>query len=498
MGKFGLFCLFFWTFATKSAWASPQAPPETSFLGQILQYIINFLSILEFKIDEMPLIVLWLVAGSAFFTVRMKFINFRAFKHAIDVTMGKYDDPDEPGEVSHFQALATALAGTVGLGNIAGVAIAISIGGPGSAFWMTVAGLFAMTMKFVECTLGQKYRIVRADGTIAGGPMYYLSQGLAEKGYAKIGKILAILFCVLSIIGGGAGSTMFQTNQSYLAISQVLPWFTDKAWLYGLAMCIGVGIVILGGVKRIGTVAGAVVPFMCGIYMLAAIWILLVNFTQIPALIGIIISQAFAPQAVTGGLVGVIAQGFRRAAYSNTAGQGVAAIAHAAAQTNEPVREGIVSLLEPFIDTIVVCNLTAMVMVVTGAYNNPDFQGLNGAQLTQAAFGTVIPWFPYLLAVCIVLFAYSTVMSWGYYSELCWEYLFGDKNPLVLKLCFLVIVFLGAVLNPTLFIRLSDLMLISVAIPNVLGCYFLSNDVALDLKSYWLRLQRGEFKMHKV
>lgn len=498
MGKFGLFCLFFLTFATKPAWASPQAPPESSFLGQILQYIINFLSILEFKIDEMPLIVLWLVIGSAFFTVRMKFINFRAFKHAIDVTRGKYDDPDEPGEVSHFQALATALAGTVGLGNIAGVAIAISIGGPGAAFWMTVAGLLAMTMKFVECTLGQKYRIVRADGTIAGGPMYYLSKGLAEKGYVKMGKILAILFCVLSIIGGGAGSTMFQTNQSYLAVAQVFPWFTDKAWLYGLVMCIGVGIVILGGVKRIGTVAGAVVPFMCGIYMLAAIWILLVNFIQIPQLIGIIISNAFVPQAVTGGLVGVIAQGFRRAAYSNTAGQGVAAIAHAAAQTTEPVREGIVSLLEPFIDTVIVCNLTAMVMVVTGAYNNPSFEGLNGAQLTQAAFGTVIPWFPYLLAVCIVLFAYSTVMSWGYYSELCWEYLFGDKNPLLLKLSFLVIVFFGAVLNPTLFIRLSDLMLISVAIPNVLGCYFLSNDVALDLKSYWLRLQRGEFKVHKV
>ena len=498
MGKFSPYLLILLIFIPTVALAAPEVPATTSIFDQLLQPVINILSILEFKIDEMPLIVLWLIVGSAFFTVRMKFINFRGFKHAIDVTMGKYDDPNEPGEVSHFQALATALAGTVGLGNIAGVAIAISIGGPGAAFWMTIAGFFAMTMKFVECTLGQKYRIVRADGTIAGGPMYYLSKGLAEKGQAKLGKILAVLFCVLSIIGGGAGSSMFQTNQSYLAVSQVFPWFADKAWLYGLFMCFLVGIVILGGVKRIGTVAGAVVPAMCGIYMLASIWVLAVNFAQIPQLISIIITSAFAPQAVTGGLVGVIAQGFRRAAYSNTAGQGVAAIAHAAARTDEPVREGLVSVLEPFIDTIIVCNLTAMVMVVTGAYNNPAFKGLNGAQLTQAAFGTVIPWFPYLLSVCIFLFAFSTVMSWGYYSELCWEYLFGDKNPLILKLSFLVIVFLGAVLNPTVFIRLSDLMLISVAFPNVLGCYFLGNDVALDLKSYMNRLKKGEFKVHHV
>ena len=498
MTRFFSYVLFLLIFIQTPAWAATDVAKEPNIFDRILQPVIDLLSILEFKVDEMPLIVLWLIIGSIFFTIRMNFINFRGFKHAIDVTRGIYDDPHEPGEVSHFQALATALAGTVGLGNIAGVAIAISIGGPGAAFWMTIAGLFAMTMKFVECTLGQKYRIVRADGSVAGGPMYYLSKGLAEKGHAKLGKILAILFCVLSIIGGGAGSSMFQTNQSYLAVSQVFPWVSDKAWLYGLVMCFLVGIVILGGMKRIGTVAGAIVPIMCGIYMLAALWVLAVNFTLIPQLIGTIVSNAFVPQAVTGGLIGVIAQGFRRAAYSNTAGQGVAAIAHAAAKTDEPVREGLVSVLEPFIDTVIVCNLTAMVMVVTGAYNNPEFQGLNGAQLTQAAFGTVIPWFPYLLSVCIFLFAFSTVMSWGYYSELCWEYLFGDKNPLVLKLSFLVIVFLGAVLNPTVFIRLSDLMLISVAIPNVLGCYFLGNDVALDLKSYMHRLKQGEFKVHKV
>lgn len=497
MRKFWLYLALSSVFIPAAIAAAP-AIAQSSPIDAFFKPIISVLSILEFKIDEMPLIVLWLILGSAFFTVRMKFINFRAFKHAIDVTRGLYDDPHEPGEVSHFQALATALAGTVGLGNIAGVAIAISIGGPGAAFWMTVAGFLAMTMKFVECTLGQKYRIVKPDGTIAGGPMYYLSQGLAEKGYGKLGKILAILFCILAMLGGGAGSTMFQTNQSFLAVSQVFPWFADKAWFYGLVMMVLVGIVILGGMKRIGAVAGAVVPAMCGIYMVAAIWVILSHFALIPQAIATIIGGAFSPQSVTGGLIGVIAQGFRRAAYSNTAGQGVAAIAHAAAQTTEPVREGIVSLLEPFIDTIVVCNLTALVMVITGAYNNPQFAGQTGAQLTQSAFATTIPWFPYLLSVCIFLFAYSTVMSWGYYSELCWEYLFGDRNPLLLKLSFLVIVFLGAVLNPTVFIRLSDLMLISVAIPNVLGCYILSNDVALDLKKYWHRLHKGEFAIHKA
>jgi AGCS family alanine or glycine:cation symporter len=467
---------------------------QTGFFNQILQIIYLVLSgILGFSLGGMPLIVLWLIAGSFFFTLRMRLINFRAFKHAIDVTQGKFDDPSEPGEVSHFQALATALSGTVGLGNIAGVAIAISMGGPGAAFWMTVAGFLAMTMKFVECTLGQKYRIVRPDGTIAGGPMHYLEKGLAGKGYSKLGRSLAILFCILAIIGGGCGSTMFQTNQSYLAVAQVFPWFAGYAWVYGLVMAFLVGIVILGGIRSIGAVAGTIVPFMCGIYVLAALWVILANLSALPAAIGQIIVEAFAPQAVAGGFMGTLVQGFRRAAYSNTAGQGVAAIAHAAAQTTEPVREGIVSLLEPFIDTVIVCNMTALVMVITGAYSDPKYQGLNGTQLTQAAFGSVISWFPYILAVCIFLFAYSTVMSWGYYSELCWEYMFGSRGNVFLKLGFLAVVFLGAVIQPKIFIDLSDLMLISVAFPNLLGCYFLGNDVALDLKSYMLRLRRGEF-----
>lgn len=483
----------FWSIPTIALALAP-VTESTGSLNQLLQAIYQvFSSVLGYGVAGMPLIVLWLIAGSFFFTIRMKFINVRAFKHALEITQGKYDNPHEPGEVSHFQALATALSGTVGLGNIAGVAIAISLGGPGAAFWMTVAGFFAMTMKFVECTLGQKYRIMRADGTIAGGPMHYLEQGLAEKGYPRFGKLLAILFCILAIIGGGCGSTMFQTNQSYLAIAQVFPWFNAYSWVYGLIMVFLVGIVLLGGIKSIGAVAGTIVPFMCGIYVIAALWVISANFSRLPEAMSQIMTEAFNSQAMTGGMIGTLVQGFRRAAYSNTAGQGVAAIAHAAAQTNEPVREGIVSLLEPFIDTIVICNMTALVMVITGAYNDPKFEGLNGTQLTQVAFGSVISWFPYVLAVCIFLFAYSTVMSWGYYSELCWEYLFGSSGNLFLKIGFLVIVFFGAVSNPKIFINLSDLMLISVAFPNLLGCYFLGNDVALDLKSYLVRLQKGEF-----
>lgn len=492
--KFWLYSLLFLAFPTVALAQNSQA--QSNPIDNIIQPIYQILSaILNFSIAGMPLIVFWLIAGSIFFTLRMKFINFRGFFHAIQVVRGKYDNPEEAGEVSHFQALATALAGTVGLGNIAGVALAISAGGPGAAFWMTVAGFLAMTTKFVECTLGQKYRIVKPDGTIAGGPMYYLSAGLGEKGFPRIGKFLAVLFCIFALFGGGCGSSMFQTNQSYLAVSSVFPWFADKAWVYGAIMVFFVGLVLLGGMKRIGVVAGTIVPFMCGIYVLAALWVIFADISLLPGAIAKIVTEAFSPQAVAGGLIGVMVQGFRRASYSNTAGQGVAAIAHAAAKTEEPVREGLVSLLEPFIDTVIVCNMTALVMVITGAYIDPKFQGLNGSQLTQAAFGTVITWFPLILAVCIFLFAFSTVMSWGYYSELCWEYMFGDSSTIILKIGFLIIVFLGAVINPKIFIDLSDLMLLSVAFPNLLGCYFFTNDVALDLKSYLYRLKKGEFEM---
>jgi AGCS family alanine or glycine:cation symporter len=439
--------------------------------------------------EGMPIIVIWLISGGLFFTVRMKFINIRAFKHAIDIVRGKYDDPDEPGEVSHFQALATALSGTVGLGNIAGVAVAISLGGPGASLWMTVAGLLGMTTKFVECTLGQKYRIIKPDGTVAGGPMYYLSAGLADMGQKKLGRVLAVTFAFLGICATLATTTVFQSNQSGAVVARVLPFFADRPWVYGFIAATLVGLVIIGGIKRIATVAEAIVPAMCGIYFVAALWVVGVNFTALPEAIATIFKGAFAPEAVAGGFVGALVQGFRRAAFSNEAGLGFAAIAHAAAKTDEPVREGIVALLEPFIDTVIICNLTAIAVIITGAYNNPEFIGLDGATLTLAAFGTVSRWLPNILAIAIFLFAFSTIISAAYYGEICWEYLFGEQSKNVYKILCVLAVFLGAITVPEAVIKFGDAIKTSLALPGLFGAYLLSGKVAADLEDYLKRLR---------
>ncbi|NES97174.1 MAG: alanine:cation symporter family protein [Desertifilum sp. SIO1I2] len=465
------------------------------FIARLNESFTWFVNEIIFKVlffdarTGIPFIVLWLVMGAIIFTIQMQFINIRAFKHAIDVVRGKYDDPNETGEVTHFQALAAALSATVGLGNIAGVAIAITVGGPGAAFWMTIGGLLGMTSKFVECTLGQKYRIIKPDGTISGGPMRYLSRGLAERGMAGFGKVLAVLFSILCIGGTFGGATMFQANQSYGAVAGVIPGI--PSWLYGLVLMVLVGLVIIGGIERIGIVAGTIVPAMCLIYVIASVWILLANFTQIPTALGAIIGGAFNPQAVAGGFIGVVVQGFRRSAFSNEAGIGSAAIAHSAARTEEPVREGIVALLEPFIDTVVVCNMTALVIVITGVYNNPQFEGLSGAELTSQAFGTVIGWFPTLLALSVFLFAFSTMISWGYYGERSWEYLFGDRTVIIYKVLLLMAVFTGAVVNAGPVIDFSDAMLLGMAFPNLLGAYFLSGSVLADLNDYMHRLRSG-------
>ncbi|MEB3339533.1 alanine/glycine:cation symporter family protein [Okeania sp.] len=451
-------------------------------------------SILFFSIGGFPLIVLWLIIGAIFFTIKMKFINIRAFKHAIDILRGEYDDPEDEGEVTHFQALATALSGTVGLGSIAGVAIAISIGGPGAAFWMTIAGFFGMTTKFVECTLAQKYRIVKPDGTISGGPMRYLSAGLAEMGYGILGRVLAVLFSVFCVLAAFGGANMFQANQSYGAISSVLPGL--PSWLYGLVLVVLVGLVILGGIQRIGAVAGTLVPVMCLIYFLVALFILLNNITEIPRAIATIISGAFAPEAVEGGFIGVIIQGFQRSAFSNEAGVGSAAIAHSAAKSDEPIREGLVALLEPSIDTILVCNMTALVIVISQVYNAEEFAALRsankGAELTAAAFGSVVTWFPTLLAIAVFCFAFSTMISWSYYGERCWDYLSGGKGLIIYKILFLIATFIGSVSNPSSVINFSDATLMSMAFPNILGGYFLCGQVAKDLQNYMDRLRKGE------
>ena len=461
----------------------------------IFQSIVNVLNFLiYFKIggeNGIPFIVLWLIAGGIFFTFRMKFINIRGFKHAIDVVRGKYDDPHDEGDVSHFQALAAALSGTVGIGNIAGVAIAIRLGGPGAAFWMTVAGFFGMSSKFAECTLGQKYRIIKPDGTVGGGPMYYLSRGLSSIGMNKFGKGLGVLYAISCAIATMGAGNMFQANQAYAAVSNVLPFFDNFDWLFGIILVAIVGLVILGGIERIGSVAGVLVPVMAVIYAIACIWVMLVRFTDIPSAIVTIITTAFNPEAVAGGAIGAIVIGFQRAVFSNEAGIGSAAIAHSAARTDEPVREGIVALLEPFIDTMFICNLTAIVIVLTGVYADPAAADLDGARLSAASFETIIGWFPFVIAIAGFLFAISTMISWSYYGQLAWAYLFGDKTVNIYKALFLLCGYIGTIINLDLVLEFSDIVLLAMSLPNLLGCFLLSGVVARELNSYMSRLKSG-------
>ena len=459
-------------------------------IDQVFSSIVAGLGRVFFvSLGGMPIIILWIIAGGIFCTLRMGFVNVWGFKHAIEIALGKYDQANEEseGEVSAFQALATALSGTIGLGNIAGVAIAIQMGGPGAVFWMTAAGLLGMSSKFVECTLGQQYRQVNPDGTVAGGPMYYLEQGLDKIDRTQLGKFLAIFYAIFCTGASFGGGNMFQANQSFAALAAVVPALADYNWLFGLVVVFFVGLVVVGGISRIGVVTSRLVPLMVVIYILGCLWVLALKFTAIPAAVGIIVQEAFHPQAVTGGLVGVLVQGIRRSAFSNGAGLGSAAIAHSAAKTQEPIREGIIAILEPFIDTVIICNLTAIVIIITGTYGDAVATTSSGSELTSAAFASVISWFPPILAVVIFLFAFSTLITWSYYGERCWGYLFGESNAITFKFIFLTFIFIGSVVNLGAVIDFSDIMLLAMAIPNLIGCVLLSNQVAAQLKDYWQR-----------
>lgn len=444
---------------------------------------------------SLPIMVAWLVVGALIFTFYFRFVNVRAFKHAIDIVRGKYDRPEDEGEVSHFEALTTALSATVGLGNIAGVAIAVSVGGPGATFWMIVAGLLGMSSKFAECSLAMIYRQKRTDGHMMGGPMAYLSVGLAHQGKAKLGKVLAVVFCFLAIGGSFGGGGSFQVNQALNAISESFPFFDQHRWIFGLAMAVMVGVVIIGGIKRIAGVAEKVVPLMCGLYILACLYILSLYSAQIPAAMATIFREAFTPDAGYGGFIGVLVTGFRRAAFSNEAGVGSAAIAHSAAKSEFPIQEGIVALLEPFIDTVVICTMTALVIVITGAYANPAYSDLittnQGAALTSRAMGEIIPWFPYVLSVAVVLFAFSTIISWSYYGERCFSYIFTEKYSLYYKITLCVVIFLGAITTSTNVLEFGDLMILGMAFPNILGVYFLMPRVKRELDEYLEKVKNG-------
>jgi alanine or glycine:cation symporter, AGCS family len=455
-----------------------------------------------------PWIVLWLVVGASVFSIYFGFIQFRGFFHSIALVKGDYSDPNDAGEVSHFQALATALSGTVGLGNIAGVAVAVGIGGPGATFWMILAGLLGMASKFTECTLGVKYRNEFPDGHVSGGPMYYMSKGFAERGLPG-GKALAVLFSIFCILGAFGGGNMFQANQAHAQLANILGPY--PGWITGVIFAAVVFAVIIGGIKSIAKVTEKVVPFMGILYVGTALIILIMNAGQIGWALGQIFEGAFTGLGVAGGFVGALIQGFKRAAFSNEAGVGSAAIAHSAVRTKEPVTEGYVSLLEPFIDTVVICTMTALVITISGQFiTDPEtglflltedgmiqtIDGNSGVALTSAAFATGFSWFPYILAIAVILFAFSTMISWSYYGLKAWTYLFGEgqTKELIFKLIFCLFVVIGAAASLGPVIDFSDAAIFAMAVVNIIALYCLMPVVKEILNDYNARLASGQIR----
>lgn len=511
------------TFGLASALATLPVTPALAQEAMSLDQRVNeifaattgpFVSLIfaPFPGTSFPWIVMWLVIAATIFTLYFGFVQLRFFSHSISLVKGDYSDPNDAGEVSHFQALATALSGTVGLGNIAGVAVAVGIGGPGATFWMILAGLLGMASKFTECTLGVKYRNEYEDGTVSGGPMYYMSKGFNELGLPG-GKILAVLFSIFCILGALGGGNMFQANQAHAQISGIVGDY--PGWITGLVFAGVVFAVIVGGIKSIANVTEKVVPFMGIMYVGAALIILIVNYDLIGWAFGQIFVGAFTGLGVAGGLVGALIQGFKRAAFSNEAGVGSAAIAHSAVRTKEPITEGFVSLLEPLIDTVVICTMTALVIIIsqqlitdpeTGLYMLNEagtavatVDGNSGVSLTSAAFGSSISWFPFVLAIAVVLFAFSTMISWSYYGLKAWTYLFGEgkTKELVFKIIFCIFVVIGASASLGPVIDFSDAAIFAMAVVNIFALYFLMKLVKRELKSYSARLKAGEIKKFK-
>ena len=446
---------------------------------------------------KVPLILLWLAAASVFFTFYFGFINIRYFKHSVAVAFNRHPEPDADGQISSFQALATSLSGTVGLGNIAGVAVAVTVGGPGAALWMVIMGMFSMSTKFIEVTLGVKYRHhpdPEDRKKISGGPMYYLRDALNNNGIPYLGTVLATLFAVACIGGAIGGGNMFQANQSFAQVLNVTggeaSWFYGKGWVFGLILAAMVAVVIIGGIKSIAAAASKIVPFMAGIYLLAGFIIIAMNLPALPGALGIIVTSAFSLQAGVGGFIGALLAGVQRATFSNEAGIGSSAIVHATAQTNIPAKQGIAGMMGSFVDTVVICMMTALIIVISGVYKTTD--GMAGVELTSAAMESAVSWFPYVLALCVVLFAYSTLITWYYYGEMCLTFLFGENRwvTLAFKLIFCAFVVIGAAAELGNVIRLSDAMFFSLAIPNIIGLYILAPEVKRDLKEYLQTLKK--------
>ena len=458
--------------------------PATALISNIIFYSVTLGG------AKVPLVVVWLLVAAVFFTVYFRFLNFSGFKHAIDIVRGLNHNPKAPGEVTHFQALTTAVSGTVGIGNIGGVAVAISMGGPGATFWLIVAGLLGMSTKFIECTLGTIYRKHNPDGSVSGGPMYYLEQGFLEKGLPNLGKFLGQFYALGIVIGCLGIGNMFQANQAYLQFVTVTggdsSYFAGKGWLVGLVMAIIVGLVIIGGIKSIARVTSKLVPFMAVFYSLSALVIILMNAEALPFAFNAIIEGAFSPEGVAGGMLGVIVIGVQRAVFSNEAGIGSAPIAHSAVQTKEPITQGYVSMLEPFIDTVVICTLTALVIVTT-FYYDPSFNaGLDGIGMTSAAFERNIGWSPLLIAFAGMLFAFSTMIAWAYYGLKGFTYLMGEhawaSNLFKLVFCFFIVV--GCSIPLTAVLDFSDALVFLICVPNIIGLYVLAPVAKQALQAY--------------
>lgn len=492
------------------------------YFGHATGWFVRFI-FAEFNIlgVMVPWVLFPLILGALYFTIVFRLPGIRLFMVAVNTVRGRYEkvselpadlnivDGSEPdtiriegaqGEVNHFQALTAALSATVGLGNIAGVAVAVTVGGPGATFWMILAGILGMSSKFVECTLGVRFREVDANGRVYGGPMYYLSRGLAGMGKGTLGRVLAVIFAIMCVGGSFGGGNMFQANQAasmFLKTAGIQSGYAGT--IFGIVLAIIVGIVIIGGIRRIATVTERIVPFMALIYCGAALVIILMKAHMIPSAFALIFSEAFAPTAITGGFLGVLVQGFRRAAFSNEAGVGSAAIAHSAVRTRHAASEGIVALLEPFIDTVIICTMTALVIVMfnmEGAFTYGAVNGvaslhggtlnLKGVDLTAHIFDSAIPHFSYVLTVAVILFAFSTMISWSYYGLQSWTFLFGrsQRNERIYKLIFCLFVVIGAASQMGNVLDFSDAMIFAMMVPNMVGLFILLPHVREELARY--------------
>ncbi|EAQ98878.1 alanine/glycine:cation symporter family protein [Congregibacter litoralis] len=444
-----------------------------------------------------PWIVLWLAVAASFFTVYLGFLNIRAFPLALRIIRGDYHDPDAPGEISHFRAVATAVSGTVGIGNIGGVAVAITIGGPGAALWLVVAGLLSMSTKLVECTLGVKYRRHNADGSVSGGPMYYLEHWLSVRAWPKLGRALGAFYAASLMIGCLGIGNMFQSNQAYVQFVNISggeqSYFADKGWLFGIAIAVLVGLVIIGGIRTIAGFAAKVVPAMALLYVVSALVIILLSYAEIPQALSLIVTTAFTWESATGGMIGAMIVGFQRALFSNEAGIGSASIAHSAVQTDEPASEGLVSLLEPFIDTVVICTLSSLVIVVTAFPNGLMDSGLEGIALTSAAFAHHVSWAPYPLAVAALLFAFSTAVSWSYYGLKACTYLLGEGALVqnIFKFVFCGFLALGCMIQLESVLAFSDAMVFLIAVPNIIGLYLFAPEVKAEVARFRKGIANG-------